>query len=565
MLHVINQTNNDLRSGSHVLLKNRHLNRFLEHIHENQQERPKSTVELLSNPTGFTDCINELNNDHCRNDFIEQLIATNILNDTDNNQRPTQARFTNFINACNVRALYISLSKEHKEKFFKILKALDIAFKKNPELKEKMTRLFFEGGAKRVVASIGGTMVANAILLLHKIKPKDFFGVSAGGFLALAEAVKAPNSAIFNTGINTNFGNFYQSRENLISWLTGIAKEGYRFNTGREIETLTEAHLKDLDTKLHVLVSEGIKGNAAFGLKSHTYFLPHAFENRFGDTKQYDLLHAVAASANLPGLFFSDFDSTFGDCYYQDPAGNKRHLLDGGYFFEDSIPLKDYEREIHGFAKDSANNEQAPFNFIFSTKPFKAPRSKRLKLDYQERENELRALNGLTGIKGLIFNLRDTVMNWYDTLHYSPVEIVSGLGLNRTNIQARCVTRNPEHGLFQHLQTLYLKDNKGLKADIIRSNIPTYEFAESQFKEIMEPLENSSIDQLYNNLVDEEYINSNGESGKSPFDLNTESILSASQNIDTAFYKENAAFIARLKIKKPATLENAAGFESITS
>lgn len=565
MLHVISQTKGDLRSGSHVLLKNRHLNRFLQHIHEHQRETPKDTVELLSNPTGFTGCINELNNHNYRSDFIEQLIATNILNDTDNNQRPTQARFTNFINACNVRALYLSLSEGHKEKFFKILKALDLAFKKNPELKGKMTRLFFEGGAKRVVASIGSTMVANAILLLHKIKPKDFLGVSAGGFLALAEAVKASNSAIFNVGRNTNFEDFYQSRKNLIRWLTGIAKEGYRFNTGREIETLTESHLSDLDTNLHVLVAEGVKGNAALGVKLHTYFLPDAFEERFSDTKEYDLLHAIAVSANLPGLFFSDFDSTFGNCFYQDPDGNKRHLLDGGYNLEDSIPLIGYERELHTFAKDNTTNEHAPFNFIFSTKPFTIPRSRRLKLDYKERENELRTLNGLTGIKGLVFNIRDSVMNWFDKFHYTPEQIVNGLGLSRTNIQARCVTRNPENGLFQHLQTLYLKDNNGLKADIIRSNIPTYEFAESPFKETMEPLENPSIDQLYRNLVDEEYINSNGEAGKSPFDLNTESILGASRNKNTAFYKDNSTFIARLKMKKPATLEGIAGFESITS
>lgn len=561
MLHVEGpkrKTNGLSRPSRFTLLNpNRHVDKFLKNLERTSKELPENSACLLKEPTSHALAMRELPHTSKIGDYFNGLIETNIM--TDNDGSP-YGKIKSFINAAQVRAFYHSLTPEYLEKFYKIVKAFALAIENNPKLKSTMQGMVVEGGEIRVVATSALAITINVLTQLLGIKLSKFYGVSAGGFVAAGQAVRAPNSSIFTNCTETPYETFYGNREELHSWLSFFMREGYSFNTGKHVEVLTSDHLKELDTDLQVLVSEGKKGSLLwpFSFRADSYFLPENLE-RFGDKGKYDLSLMPTISANLVGLFYWPWDKTFGNCYYQDPFEGMHYLLDPGWDIMQSIPIHKLEEAILNYFQSNDDSELLPFYFILRNKKFNLSDFQdlskdefaKLKKEYKEFIGMLRELNGFKNIKGILFDIVQFFANLVDIRNGDPMDRVNAIGVNRAVTQAQCVTRDPNNGSLQLLVANFLKYPQEVKENIICSNIPTKEFALSPFRNPIENFEYPAIDQLYNNFVDEEYIESNGIKGKSPFALYKEDVDKKKEEYNPTQASSQARKIYKLKIKTP--------------
>ncbi|MBI1859203.1 MAG: patatin-like phospholipase family protein [Candidatus Melainabacteria bacterium] len=504
---------------------NGHVRRFLEILRNSDRPLPQSTLELLKDPTPFFSTVTKFDKTQ-QGRFLESLLENNILAQADDS---TQKLFVSYINAAQVGALYHSLSDEDKVKFYKIVKAFDLAIKENPKLKESMTDMVIEGGEIRVASAGSSVMVINAITALLGVQLKNFYGASAGAFLALGQAVKAPNSAIFANCAYTKYESFYGNRDNLLDWLNFLANEGYSFNTGKHIDKVTISTLEELGTNFQAFISEHKGGNFLwpFTFRTEDYFLPEAFVPKFDDHKDYDLASLAAMSANLVCFFFWPWDTSFGNCSYKDPEGIDRKVVDPGTKRTNMLPIHALEEKIREHIRKikagEAVDEPPPFGFIVKNKAVGKDDIPRMEL--LQYKNHLRELNMISGFRRFLM-LGFNVFSWLlDINQKEPWDKIKELGLDRATIESRCATRDPRTGNLSALLSGFLKMEPHAKEAIICSNIPTREFAESPFRD--PNLEYSVMDQLCNHFVDDTYIETDGKAGRSPFDLYKQGIYQA--------------------------------------
>jgi len=102
--------------------------------------------------------------------------------------------------------------------------------------------------------------------------------------------------------------------------------------------------------------------------------------------------------------------------------------------------------------------------------------------------------------------------DWLD-LHFLglPKDKLKKVGGNRTYLEANCKVTNPYTGKTVILSTGAFDIPEKDRETLMLANIPTSDFKDLTFK--------STIDQLYENLVDPNYINSEGKAGLSPYNL----------------------------------------------
>ncbi|MBI3591142.1 MAG: patatin-like phospholipase family protein [Candidatus Melainabacteria bacterium] len=469
--------------------------------HHHALEIPKNKIALLRKPWLYKAGIEPLENSH-----LEKSIASNIINKNDDTP---QARFDAF----DFRALYKSLSEDGKKKFSKIQQAFYIAttqdrnHKENKKMLEEIS-VIIQGGEIRVVASTATKALLKVLLDSLGVKPKHFYGVSAGGFQAAGMAFKAPNFMTIAHTADTDYYKITKTRRHLKEWINNLMKDAYCFTTGKkehEIEKgiIRGKHLEEVGTNLQVLVGEVTKW---FPPHMESYFLPKELKGRFGiDLRNFELATALAASANLWGLFFF-IDPTFGRCSIRDFKGLNHYQLDPGLDRVNGIPLNDFETGIKEYIEDK--RKLPPFALILGNK----------RINSLEQE------------------IIDKFADFIDSFSMDPLRKVKKLGAERLHIQSFCAVEDPFiKGNTAMLRTGNLKISVHDKEVLISANIPTSDFTNLRFQgEDLKP----ALDQLYENFVDEEYIKSNGEKGKSPFQLYIDDVNKIKfQHIDEATFK----------------------------
>ena len=457
-----------------------------------KKDLPKKPIHLLKEPTIYRACIEDLNgSDEGR--YLQSLINRNIIQE---NGTPLDL-IISLLRGAEVKALYHFLSDEYKPKFAMLVKAFAIAVEKDPRTLQMIKGEIDEGGEIRVIATVGADLVENALTDAAGIRLNEFYGVSAGGFLAASGAVRSLNSSIVKTTVNTNFERFYRNRERLTEWINGFMSEGYHFSTGKHVSNITLAHLQELNSDLQILVAEPVRGNLMWPrtFEAENYFLPAELERRFRkDPLSFELATAVAAGANIPGLFYWPWDKTFGNCHLE--GFDERYLFDPGYKREDMCPTQKLEEGVRKYV--NGESELPPFYFILRNQ--RANTGEILEADLKQYITMLKEVNGLTGMKdGFIHSLFPLINKWIDWADADPKEKLDRLGVNKSCIISKCNVRDNNDTLAM-LLTGYLKVPRQLKEILITSNIQI------------------AIDQLMS-LVDPVYVESNGEKGKSPMQL----------------------------------------------
>ncbi|MBI2996322.1 MAG: hypothetical protein HYY52_06400 [Candidatus Melainabacteria bacterium] len=443
-------------------------NGFLPKLSTNQ-------INPLRQPTLY-----QLNFHELDDSYLEKLIQTNIY--PGQNELPQD-----HIRAIEARALINSLSEEQKTKFIKVVKAFDL----DKENLDKIKGMIIAGGEIRVIASSGIIMVINVLTQLLGIKLKQFHGTSAGSIHAASQAVHSLNSCTFKNSADTNFIDYVPDRKKLErEWILPFLIEGYQLHTGKKTSEITREHLDELGTEVHLYVAELPRRIFPFNyLNPDVYPLPN-------DIKSMPIAYAASASSNMPGLFFNPLDKTFGNCSHIDNDGKKHYVFDPGLHPNHSLPVEfSLAHDIQRFKKGLTN--AIPFYFIVGNKRVK---------DSKIPEKEKREFyKNTTLTERAIINLSKFI----DKFCGDPRQKVEEIGAQRAYVEATCITKDPSTGEIAMLNTGNLNISKAKREVLICANIPTKDFKDLEFQ--------STIDQLYENLVDEEYIRSNGKKGLSPY------------------------------------------------
>jgi len=464
-------------------------------------ENPDNQIALLRNPT-----IYKGGREPLENSFLEDLIKQNIFkrsNDITHDDRFTfHEKIIAKINACDARALYNSLSKEGRKKFEAIVQSFYIAITKdtahdrNKKMLEEMMEMY-QGGEIRVVCETGFRMILKVLFDLLGVKPKHFYGVSAGAFQAAGRAFGAPNCIAVANTIDTDYSKVTESRKHLETWINDLIKEAYLYTTGKKEHDIEDGiirvkHLEEAGTDLKVLVGEITK---YFPPKMENYFLPEELKTRFGKKNPGNLPLApmIAASANLWLLFFL-IDPTFGRCFIKDSKGLNHYLLDaGGLDRANGIPFNDFEDEMKKYL--NGKRELPPFVLIA----------------------------GNTRVESLEKSIFDKIADRIDSLFIDPIDKIKTLGAERLYIKGFCGVDDPFiKGNTSVIRTGHLNVSAHDKAVLTTANLSTSDFPECTFQgQNLKP----SLHQLYENFVFinekgiKEYIESNGQAGKSPLQL----------------------------------------------
>ena len=465
---------------------------------------PLNKIELLKHPTIYKSGVEPLGNS-----YLEGLIQENIIGKNDGS---IHGMLTAQIDACNARALYNSFDDCGKKKFEAVLESFHIAITKDKDHERNRKMLeeimeMYQGGEIRVVAETGFRAIMKVLLDLLRVKPKHFYGVSAGGFQAAGRAFGAPNCiAIANTA-STDYSEITKSRKHLERWINDLVKEAYLFTTGKnenEIEggIIRVKHLEEMDTNLQVLVGEVIwsKLSSLFPIPTphmESFFLPQEAKNRFGidskKTSELPLAPIVASSANLFGLFFLIDIFTFGRCFLKDSKGANHYLLDPGLDIVNGIPLQALEPGIKEYV--DGKREYPPFAMIGGNK----------RVESAEKD------------------LYSRVADFVDSHGTDPIKKMEALGVRTSYIEAFCAVEDPFiKGNTSLIRTGHLKMSTHDKEVVIGANIPTSNFTDFRFQGLeLKP----ALYQIYDNLVCldnrgiEAYIKSEGKEGRSPLQI----------------------------------------------
>lgn len=442
---------------------------------------------LLRNP------IQQGNHRERDDSYIEELINRNITN---KNSRE-------YLVALEIRTLIYALSPENKKKFVKIVKAFEL----DKENLKHFIGEIWSGGGMRVIAGSGPGAVINAIALLTGMKFKHYRGVSAGSFQALSRHLRCLNSLNINTTVEAPFETFPQKRENLLNWADAWPQHSYKLSTGKESEgPITGKHLAEFDSDFDVLVGKTSNKYFPFNhLSADIFWLYQEAENRYGlMPDDIPAAKAVEAATNLTGLFYKPFDPTFGNCVMKDHSGNNHYHFDPGLNSLYRTPLELQIQEIENYKK---TGEKPGIFFIFDYQNVNRQDITKLKKEGGKVTKEA---------KSNIGKVVDTAIwahDLYEALPFmnrDPEKRTMQIGTNRAFIRANCATIDPDTGKIIILETGKLSTPSNERETIIGASIPTSDFNN---------IENSVIEQLYNNFVDEEFIRTNGQNGKSAYEL----------------------------------------------
>lgn len=444
-------------------------------------------TSLLRNP------IQQGNHKEQDDSYIEELINKNII---DKHSRE-------YLAALEIRTLFHSLSPENKKKFIKIVKAFEF----DKENLKYFIGEIWSGGGMRVISGSGPGSVINAISLLTGMKFKHYRGVSAGSFQALSRHLGCLNSLNINTTIEAPFETFPQQRVNLLNWATEWPQHSYKLSTGRDSKgPITGEHLAEFDSDFDVLVGKSSNSHFPFNhFSTDIFWLYQEAENRYGlIPSDIPVAKAVEAATNLTGLFYNPFDKTFGNCVIEDSSGNNHYHFDPGLNSLHRTPL---ELQIEEIEKYKRTGEKPGIFFIFDYQNVNNQDINKLKKEGGKVVNET---------KSNIGRVVDTVIwahDLYESLPFmnrAPENRTMQIGTNRAFIKANCITIDPDTGKIIVLETGKLSTPSKDRETIIGASIPTSDFNN---------IDNSIIDQLYNNFVDEEFIRTNGQSGHSAYKL----------------------------------------------
>ncbi len=450
-----------------------------------------SSAEILKSPRNYSEGFRSVDR------FFEDCIEKNIISRFTGDKN--KVMYSNFL-VTEVRALINNLSDDNKQKLAEIICALSLD-KKNLN---NFRGIIFSGGEIRVIPEVGAGMLVNVISLLSGMNNfNSFYGTSAGVLPASGFAFHILNSKVLKVTTETKFEKFYRNRDEYKKWVNRYLRMAYKFTSGESVDVVKVKHLRKLGTNLDALIGTMFPRPEAF-------LLIKGFEEKYGlNTDEFDVAEIAAESANLVGLFFSPFDLTFGNCFVEDGKGKKHYILDPGLLDINSIPLNAVVEGIEDYKKD--HNSKPPFYFLIGNKKVDKLQIKTLKelggRDTQVRQTKKHLLTEV------VFKINDIVDR---TFFPKPIERINSLGVSRSYIGVACSAIDSRTGEIAKLEQGDLAVSEHVKKTLLTSSIPTIDSFTIQGSK---PPFSTAIDQLYENLVDPDYILFHGHKGKSPYEL----------------------------------------------
>lgn len=478
---------------------------------------PQNKVILLRRPELYGAFNQPLDNSYLENLIQDHLVIHDqagfqdrVGNDFGEDVQYEYARRASYHFAAEPRAFYLSLNDDYKKKLEDLVRVFEIAttpsidddqitqLEKSKNL-EMIKGMIIAGGEIRVVAATAHVMAIKVITSLLGIKLKELYGISAGGFQAVGQAVNARNSSVLSTTVDTPFHKFKISAElspkeahqALQDWIESLLQEGYSFQTGKGIDQIRAKHIQELGRELTVVVGTRKEGSLWLGSK----YIP------FEDASD------IVASANLATIFHNIGDLTFGDCYKTNGGEKKVYRFDPGLLLN-TVPSEPLIHGISDYAK--GNIQRPPFYFVVGNQL--VPKDK-IPLHLQNPK-----------IKSRLGRLAMGTLNTLESILQDPIDKLENIGAGRLRFIAHCFANIPESMIegndqFKAGDIALLKsghpDSLNIspfeREVIIAANIPTSNFQESEFM--------TALDQLHHNLVDLEYLSSHGKRGKSPMQL----------------------------------------------
>ena len=446
---------------------------------------PKSRISVLRNPHQAGDHKHEIDSD------LEALIKQNI-ECNHSNWRSLTLQIRTFVN---------SLSTENQKKFLKIVKALSLDKKKHLFVGE-----IWSGGGMKAIAGSGIGLVLTYVKLLAGLNYSKYIANSAGAFQAAGRAFGCSGSQSLNATIEAPFGSFCKSRSNLEAWANSLMCEAFEASTGRGVSEIKGKHLKETGSTFDVVVGEPTTERFPHRLFSPDIYLTLSeLEERLGiNVDELSLKTVLGAATNLPGLIFDLFDPTFGNCYIEDRSGNRHFFFDAGSNPILRTPLNLMEEQIERYRRGETDFPK--IYFVMDYSDVTRTDIKKLKKEGGVRKSKVKVdidfiVNSI--LKG---------MDYYDwALGNNINPRLRKLGISRTYLAANCAAINPLNREIAVIKTGGLNAApEDVRETVIGASIPL-----SDYKDV----DNSVIDQFFRNLVDEEFVSSNGERGLSPYEL----------------------------------------------
>lgn len=442
-------------------------------------------ISVLRNPFHHSEYKNPLGND------FDTLIAQNVI-DKHRNDKTL---------ALQIRAFVNSLSDDNRTRFLKVVKAFNLDPDKNLFVGE-----IWSGGGMKVIAGSGLGLAVTYLKLLAGMNLHTFLAASGGAFQGISRALDCIGSDNLNATIEAPFHSFHQSRETLESWTHALTKNAHTILTGQEADEVTGKHIREVGRTFDVIVAKP----AGTGFR-RSYVLPDAFflfrecKERFGihpDT--LSVKKAIGYATNLPGLIHENGDPTYGEAFIDDNNGRRHHLVDPGLNPAYRAPIDFVIEQIERYR--SGKTEKPEMFFIMDY-----PTASNSDIRNLKRTGGRMAQKRQTNTSFFVNSVINTIDHIAWGMGYDIASRAKKFGIGRTYLTANCAAIDPNTGEIKTIEAGGLTTTpETVRETIIGASIPLRDYKD---------VDNSVIDQLFRNFVDEEFISSNGKRGLSPYNL----------------------------------------------
>lgn len=452
-------------------------------------DRNASRMSVLRNPIQHGEHRNDLDSD------LEKLIERNILSKEGPSRR---------LQALEVRAFINSLSEQNKAKFLKVVKS--VAYDK--ENLKYFAGEIWSGGGMRVIAGSGASIALNALELLAGLNINSYVATSAGAFQAISRLFGCLNSQALNSTIEAPFTTFRKNRAALESWTNNLIKNASGLH---EVDTVRKRHVEETGSTFDVMVGEPSDRIIPFKYTyPEIYFLFKEFEERFGHgSSDFPISKAIGITTNLPGLICNATDAKFGDCSITDANGKKHYLFDPGLLSEFRTPLAPFIDEIEKYKAGKVKKPKIYFVVDYGA-------TGKSDISKLKKQGGILPNEGRDNVDFVVDLIMSIVDLYEGVSRKRPIDILERSGLGRMYFDANTEAINPHTGEITVLKTGALSAPQHIRETIIGASIPL-----SDYKDV----DNSIIDQLYNNFVldengrESEFASSNGTRGQSAYQL----------------------------------------------
>ena len=334
-----------------------------------------------------------------------------------------------------------------------------------------------------------------------------FAGTSAGSIIASAMAARAPLKSLYKF-CEESYAEFTDNPTRFLERVGLPLKDGYYYATGKKLgenEDLTPAHLRELGSKLYILIGEKGNGYLSDIFPGKTFFLPDSIPGYETQLWSNSIPELVRSSCNIKALFGTKSKFSLSNPL----TSEKKDVIDPGVMERELFPLHVQEFLIDAFLESIKNNRANNSEIYYPPMLFSTGYRK---TTVPVSENNYGKVNSSTAKLWLYAG----VVQGIDIYNYLTgnriIDRVLSLGTERAHIEAQCRIKDPE------------RPGRAIKIDSGTFNLSFEDFKKLIFKNIL-----SANSQLAEKLVDRRFIESAGKAGKAGYLLWLDDVIAANR------------------------------------